>query len=135
MIEKLRESRSWQLFIITTLILIVPLLADINGRLSIMRRMRLEEVRLGQELSEAQAEHEALEAQLEWVTQEAYLEQWARVNARMSLPGEVAIIPFSPQQVEQAASAVESNPSPEDTSPAISEQWLRLFFDETTSNQ
>ena len=135
MIEKLRESRGWQLFIITALILIVPLMADINGRLGIMRRMRLEEVRLSQELSEEKAEHQALEAQLEWVGQEAYLEQWARVNAKMSLPGEVAIIPFSPHQVEQAASALESNPSPEDTSPAISEQWLHLFFDDTTSSQ
>lgn len=134
MIDKLRESRGWQLLIITALILIVPLLADINGRLGIMRRMRQEEARLSQELAEAQAEHEALQAELEAVTQEAYLEQWARVYARMSLPGEVAIIPFSSDQAESAASALESNRSSEDASVAISEQWLHLFFDEPTSS-
>lgn len=134
MIEKLRDSRGWQLLTIIALILIVPLLADINGRLGIMRRMRQEEARLSQELAEAQAEHEALQAELEAVTQEAYLEQWARVYARMSLPGEVAIIPFSPDQSEPATSALDSNSSSEDASVAVSEQWLRLFFDEPTSN-
>ena len=133
--QRIRDSRGWQLLIITALILIVPVLADINGRLGIMRRMRQEEARLSQELTEVQAEHEALQAELEAVTQEAYLEQWARVHARMSLPGEVTIIPFSPDQEGSAAPALESKVSSDDTSLAISEQWLHLFFDDATSNQ
>jgi cell division protein FtsB len=131
--EKLRDSRGWQLLIITSLILVVPLMADINGRIGILRRMHQQEARLNQELTQAQAEREALKARLQFVSGDEYLEQWARVEARMTQPGEVAIIPLYPESTQSETSASTTDSSPTDTSPSTSEQWHRLFFDAATN--
>jgi cell division protein FtsB len=127
-IEKLRESRGWQILLIAVLILILPLMVDINRRMSVIRRMRQEEARLEKELAEMQAEHEALQAQLEFVATDAYLEQWARVEARMTQPGEVAIIPLMVEPSEGAAPGSEGSSPHTDTPSSISEQWHHLFF-------
>lgn len=127
-IEKLHESRGWQLLLIAVLILILPLMVDINRRMSIIRRMRQEEARLEKELAEVQAEHEALQRQLEFVVTDAYLEQWARVDARMTQPGEVPIIPLIIEPSEGTAPGLEGSSPRTGTSTSIPEQWHRLFF-------
>ena len=126
MIKKLQESKSWQLLLISALILLMPLLVDVNGRISVIRRMRQEETRLEQELTQAQAERDALQEQLEFVASDAYLEQWARVEARMTLPGQVVIIPLQtePGEPTQTGSFFTAAPPPL----SIPEQWHRLFF-------
>ncbi len=126
MIKKLRESRGWQLLLISALILLMPLIVDVNGRISVIRRMRQEETRLEQELVQVQAEQDALQEQLEFVAGDAYLEQWARVEARMTKPGQVAIIPLTAEQntTPQADNFFSAVPS----TPSIPEQWRRLFF-------
>jgi cell division protein FtsB len=131
--EKLRDSRGWQLLIITSLILVVPLMADINGRIGVLRRMHQQEARLNRELTEAQAEQEDLEARLQFVSGDEYLEQWARVEARMTQPGEIAIIPLYEESTPSEASAPSANSPLADTSPSASEQWHRLFFDAATN--
>jgi cell division protein FtsB len=135
MIEGLRESRGWQLLLIAALILIVPLMVDINGRIGVIRRMRQEETRLEGELAEVQAEHAALQAELEFVASDAYLEQWARIDARMTQPGEVAIIPLIAEPSAQMAPAPESSPSRTAPPLSIPEQWHRLFFDDAAAPQ
>ena len=132
MIEKLRDSRGWQVLIITSLILVVPLMADINGRIGVLRRMHQQEARLNKELAQAQAEQETLEKQLQFVTSDAYLEQWARIEARMTRPGEVAIIPLYQEQTQPETSASRATSSA-DASLSTSQQWHRLFFDDATS--
>jgi cell division protein FtsB len=129
-IEKLYESRGWQLLLIAVLILIVPLTVDINRRMGIIRRMRREEALFAQELTRVQTEHEALQTRLEYVKSDDYLEEWARVEARMMLPDEVAIIPLLAESSNPIAPQHESSPPAEDTSLSIDEQWHRLFFDE-----
>ncbi|MGD9100838.1 MAG: septum formation initiator family protein [Anaerolineae bacterium] len=132
MIQKLRESRGWQLLIIAGLILLMPLIVDINGRISVIRRMHQEETRLKQELADIQAEQEALQTQLDFVASDAYLEQWARVDARMTRPGEVTIIPAPTNASEQTALGLENNLFPATAPPpSIPEQWRRLFFGDT----
>lgn len=133
MIQKLHGSRSWQLLIATTLILIVPLMADIQGRVGVLRRMHTERRRLSHDLTVIHAEQDALKAQLEFVTSEAYLERAARVDLRITKPGEVALIPMYAYQKQQTAPTPEDAPSSADTAPSVSEQWHRLFFDESTS--
>jgi cell division protein FtsB len=134
MIQKLRESRGWQLLIIAGLILLMPLIVDINGRISVIRRMHQEETRLKQELADIQTEQEALQTQLDFVASDAYLEQWARVDARMTRPGEVAIIPALTNASEQATPDLENNLFPPAAfPPSIPEQWRRLFFGDTTT--
>jgi cell division protein FtsB len=133
MIERLRDSRGWQLLIITTLILMVPLMADINGRIAVIRRMRLEETRLSRDLTNARAEREALQAQFQFVTDDAYLERWARVEARLTRPGEVAVIPLFREQNPGGTQAFGDRPSTTDTSLSIPEQWRQLFFDDAAN--
>jgi cell division protein FtsB len=134
MIQKLRESRGWQLLIIAGLILLMPLIVDINGRISVIRRMHQEQARLQQELADIQAEQEALQTQLDFVASDAYLEQWARVDARMTRPGEVAIIPAPAHASEQTTPDLENDLFPAtDPPPSIPEQWRRLFFGNVTA--
>ena len=134
MINRLRDSRSWQLLIGTTLVLIVPLMVDIQGRMEVLRRMREEEARLAQELTTMREEHENLEARLEFVLSEPFLEQWARVDLRLGRPGEVAIVPMYVEQSRQVTPTLKDIDSPTETTPAISEQWHRLFFVESTTH-
>lgn len=130
MIEKLGRSKSWQFLLIIALILIVPLTVDINRRISVLRRMHQEEARLTQELTEAQSEQSELQAQLEYVNSDAYVEAWARVEARMTLPGETAFVPLIDWEVETdqtlpSGAAAGSNLS-------IPQQWRRLFLGDAT---
>jgi cell division protein FtsB len=129
-IEKLYDSRGWQLLLIAALILVVPLTVDINRRMGVIRRMRQEEALFIQELANVQQEHEALQAELEFVRSDGYLEQWARVEARMTLPGEVAVIPLLAESSDPLAPESENSPPPNDAARPIDEQWHRLFFDE-----
>lgn len=133
MISRLRDSRSWQLLIGTTLVLIVPLMMDIQGRMELLRLMRNEESRLLQELATLNTEHERLQMRLELVVSEAFLDQWARVDLRLNRPGEVTIVPMHFEQPQQTTPALENASSPTETAPGISEQWHRLFFAESTT--
>ena len=128
MIQKLRESRNWQLVLIATLIILMPLIADINGRISVIQRIHREKARLEQELSQVQTEQTTLQAQLEFVASDTYLEQWARVDARMTKPGETIIIPLTSTPPGQAAPALENPIFPAASAPSIPEQWRSLFF-------
>ena len=132
MIEKLHESRGWQFLLIAALILVVPLIADVNRRMGDIRRMHQKETELEQELTAVQAEQEALQEQLEYVNSDAYVEEWARVEARMTLTDEVAIVPVITEPTQQTGSAEGPSP-PGDTSSSISNEWRSLFFDDATA--
>jgi cell division protein FtsB len=128
MIKKLSESRIWQLAMIIGLVIIVPLMIDINGRIGIIRRMRQRETSLQQEMAEAEQERAEIQAQLDALEEPAAVEEWARVEAHMTKPGEVAIIPIYSNATQP------ETPGQEETATAgaplsISEQWYRLFFD------
>jgi cell division protein FtsB len=127
-IERLRESKNWQFLLIAALILVVPLIVDINERVSDIRRKRQELTRLDTELAEVKAEHEALLEELEFVNGDAYLEQWARTDARMTKPGEVVIIPLPTDSAGQTDAELENASSRTDGELSIPEQWHRLFF-------
>lgn len=132
MIDKLRESPGRQVLLVIALITLMPLAIDINERLSTMRRMRKEEAQASQLLATAQAEQKTLQAQLDYVSSDAYLEQWARVEARMVQSGQVGIVPvwvdLTPGQDDVIQA--ESTSPPVDAPASIPEQWRRLFFDE-----
>ena len=132
MIEKLHESRGWQFLLIAALILVVPLIADVNRRMGDIRRMHQKETELEQELTAVQAEQEALQEELEYVNSDAYIEEWARVEARMTLTDEVAIVPVMTEPPQQTESA-EGPAPPGDTSSSISQEWHSLFFDDATA--
>jgi cell division protein FtsB len=133
MIDRLRESRSWQLLLIATLVLLIPLMADISGRMGVLHSMHQERARLTQSLAEAVAEQVTLKAQLEHVSDDQYLEQWARVEGRLARPGETAIIPQFAGQLSNRFTALDDIPSPAGSSSSVSEQWRHFFFDNSSN--
>jgi cell division protein FtsB len=130
MIDKLRQSRGWQFLLVSSLILLIPLMADISGRMSTLHRMHQEKARLTHELEMASAEHDILLARLESVSDDAYVERWARVDARMTVPGDVAFIPLAPEDIRPTFTSFEKRlprPQPETS---IAEQWRRFFLED-----
>jgi cell division protein FtsB len=129
MVEKISQSRGLQLLLIVTLILVVPLMVDINRRISVIRRMRQEQTRLEQEISTAWEDNAALKAEQAYVEMPAFLDRWARVDARMTLPGEVAIVPMSPRSASEMPTAPRQTGAGLTTARSISDEWHQLFFD------
>ena len=129
MMDKLRESRSWQLLFMTTLILLVALMADVSGRLSVLYRVNQKEAHLTLQRDEALVEQDMLAAQLEYVNGDAYLEKWARGEARLSRPGDVAVIPLLEGKTRKRFTALDDVPSLGGTPSSVSEQWRRFFFE------
>jgi cell division protein FtsB len=129
MMDKLRESRSWQLLLITTLIILVALMADVSGRMSVLYRVNQKEAQLTQQLNEARVEQDMLAAQLEYVNGDVYLEKWARGEARMSQPGDVAVIPLLDGKTRKRFTALDNIPSSGGTPSSVPEQWRRFFFE------
>ena len=132
MVDRLRNLRSWQLLVVTSLVVIVPLMADLHGRLGLLRRMRQEELRVTRELERLQAEQTTLKTQLDFVSDEAYVERWARVELRMTRTGEVGLIPIYQQQPQEVPSAAPASAVSGDSYFDIPEQWRQLFFPEAT---
>jgi hypothetical protein len=128
MFDNLRHSRAWQILLIATIMLLVPLMADISERVSTLHRMHQENGRLTHELEAALAENDLLLARLEDVNGQAYLEQWARTEARMTLPGDVAFIPLLPEVAKPTFPSFENRLIRPQPSTSIAEQWRRFFL-------
>jgi cell division protein FtsB len=129
MINRLRNSRGWQIALVTSVVLFAVLVSDVSGRMSILRRMHQEKTRLSQELALAHLEHESLRADLRSVQSDGYLDEWARVEARLTRPGEVAIIPVVADQVQLPQFGLEPTPDEEENATSNPDQWRRLFFE------
>ncbi len=128
MIERLRESHTWQLVFIGALIVIMPLMVDINNRLYVIRQMKQEKSRLEQELEQLEAKNQALQAQLEFVQSAAYTEFWARTQARMALPGEVAVVPISDGQSVDGSTHLADDGAWQTGALSPAQAWYDLFF-------
>ena len=92
-------------------------------QLTLAGEMRAEERRLEQAVAAKQARNDELRRQLTYVKSDEYVERWARVEARMVKPGEVAIVPLvaviEPPQAE---------PAPvEEPAPRSQPLWIRLW--------
>jgi len=61
-------------------------------QLVLAHQMRAEERRLEQAVATEQAHHDELVAQVEYAQSDEYVEHWARGEAKMSKPGEVAVV-------------------------------------------
>lgn len=105
-------------------VVFIPLAADFNARMVTIQQMRQEESRLVQALASASTRRADLEATRMYIQSDAYVEHWARVEARMAQPGQVAVIP-----VLLATPTPQAPPTPP-ASPVSSplEEWWALFF-------
>lgn len=115
-------------------ILSIGLILAINFSSRISEGQPLQEAynRVVAEIGSLQAEHARLTALRDQVLGDAYVEQWARSDGKMVLPGEVLIIPVP------SRSTVEATPEPQfnfDTAavpPSQPQPWLlwwQIFFD------
>lgn len=97
-----------------------------------LKQLQAAEAELTPLMDYEQQRHQELLQELEHVSSPAYPEEWARVHAGMTLPGEVRLV------VAQPEGAAESASSPPTTAPASSETtpqplplwqslWWRLF--------
>jgi hypothetical protein len=91
--------------------------------------MYQEEYQLAQEINQAKTQQAALQATRAYVESDAYVEDWARSDARMALPGEVAVIPMFQQPTPAPATPPPAAPLP--TSPL--DEWWALFFEPAPS--
>lgn len=121
------EWRLWlsgpQLIIIVVLLVGLFLTADFNRRLALNQSIVADEEALRQKVATAQAYQAELLAQIEAVQSDAYVERWARYEAKMVKPGEVLVVPLALPPTPEAV----PTPLPTPT-PAPWEAWWVLFF-------
>jgi cell division protein FtsB len=116
----------WQrLSPVLIVLILVPVGIAFNARLATIRQMRQDEARLSQEVSAEQARQANLKLLRAYVASDAYVEHWARVEARMAKPGEVAVIPVAPASAQVNA----VSPAPASLPSTIMDEWWAVFFD------
>ena len=112
---------------VVILMVIVPVAISFNARLATIRQMRQDEARLRQAVATEQLRQADLGSLRGHVASDAYVEHWARVDAKMTRPGEVAVSPV-------ASSSSQINlpePAPVNAPASILDEWWIVFFDET----
>ena len=117
----------WQrLSPVLIVLVLVPVAIAFNARLATIRQLRQDEMSVSQEVAAEQARQANLKLLQGYVASDAYVEHWARVEARMAKPGEVAVIPVAP-----ASAQVNTVPpsSPASVPSTIVDEWWAVFFD------
>lgn len=123
-----RGNPTWQRWAaVLILLMIVPVAISFNARLATIRQMRQDEARLKQAVATEQTRQANLKLLRSYVASDAYVEHWARVNARMTQPGQVAVIPIGSSNALLGFVA----PVPDNVPASILDEWWALFFDET----
>jgi cell division protein FtsB len=92
-------------------------------QLALARQMRMEEKQLEQTVAAEQMRHDELVARLEYVRSDEYVEHWARVEAKMARPGEVAVVVLKDWD-EEAAGDAQPTPTPK---PKAEPFWVELW--------
>jgi cell division protein FtsB len=122
-----------QIMFATILAIGLFLAIDFSGRISASQPLQAAYDRVQDEIHQLRLEQAQLIEQRDYVRSDAYVAQWARSEGRMTLPGEILIIPV-PSGVTVAQVAPVSAPLFEDlqTTPEEPDTWLlwwTLFFD------
>lgn len=104
-------------------------------QLALAEELRGETRELEQAVATLKAQQGYLTATLTYVHTDAYVEEWAREEARMAKPGEVVVIPLVQSDRSEPTSTPESapevRPAPEDDSqPFWHRWWLALVGSE-----
>ncbi|MCD4739029.1 MAG: hypothetical protein K8R89_07195 [Anaerolineae bacterium] len=73
-------------------------------------------------------QHATLEAQLEYVQSTAYVEEWARLRARMTYPQEVLVVPLLPSPTATSTAMPTAIPTMTPTAtPTLAPFWQRCW--------
>ena len=96
-------------------------------QLALARQMRLEEQRMERLVAAEQERHDRLASQREHVRSDEYVEEWARVEAKMARPGEVPVVVLEGPE-ESTAQPSQSTPTPTpQAQPFWAELWEAIF--------
>ncbi len=80
-------------FSVGAVLLSLPLLINIVGRMDAEARMQTEVTRVTQKLAADEAKLAGLTKALDYAKSDAFTERWARVSARWGRDGEVVVVP------------------------------------------
>ncbi len=86
-------------FSVGALLLSLPLLFNIVSRAQSEARMHAEVERMTQQVNALQTRLTSLHAALDYAQSDAFVEEWARVQARWSKAGEVVVVPPASREV------------------------------------
>ncbi|GAB4547287.1 MAG: hypothetical protein OHK0023_08380 [Anaerolineae bacterium] len=123
-------------------ILAISLLLAINfsGRIAAGRRINAERQEIEYEIQTLQARATSYRIELDFYRSDAFVEQWARREGKMHLPGEVLVVPVPGRAT--ATLIVTPTPQPEaieamrrEEAPSNIQLWWLLFFDSPPPNQ
>jgi hypothetical protein len=115
-------SRGWVLVAVVAAILIM---GDLNQRMAEARRIERESRIAETQVASLEAENSRLRTQMAAATSGVLVEQWARGEAGMVLPGERLLVPVDPAA---GTPTVEAAGSDRDDLPRPWEVWLTLLF-------
>ncbi len=123
--EPLKPGVMPTLWIVVAVVAGVLILGDLNRRMANARRLE-REARLAQtQVASLEAERSRLETQIAAATSGALVEQWARREAKMVLPGEHLVVPLPAAGGEPTPWPTPMPPPP---LPANWEVWWALLF-------
>jgi len=88
-----------QIIVLGLVVIIVLLMMDLNSRLSELFRLSSERDKIQTQVIELKQTRQILITQVAYATSELAVEEWARVEGHMALPGDNVIIPLPPGDV------------------------------------
>ena len=112
---------------LTAVVLLMLLMMNLNSRLNEYFRLTSERDKVGTQVSDLRATKVALETQAAYATSDEAVEEWARSEAHLALPGDQVIVPVTPANMTTVPK-VQETPTP----PMVQnwEVWWALFFGE-----
>jgi cell division protein FtsB len=116
------DQRGWLLLAAALAILI---LGDLNRRMTDARRLERDSIQLATQVVELERTNAALQTRVAMATSDPAVEDWARSEGRMVLPGERLIMPVP---AEPVAGRVPVDTAEPVEPPTNWEVWLALLF-------
>lgn len=116
-----------RLLVIGLIALVVLLMMDLNSRLSELSRLGAQRDLSQTQLANLKATEQALLTQIAYATSEVAVEEWARVEGRLVKPGDILVVPLSPDE-QMATPVTMVTPTPQ--SLTNWKVWQALFFGE-----
>jgi hypothetical protein len=110
---------------LSAVLLLVLLMMNLNSRLSEYFHLSSERDKLGTVVAYFRATKVALDTRAAYATSDQAVEDWARDEARMALPGDKMIVPLTPEG-QKLQPEVQVTPTP--TVVENWEVWWALFF-------
>ncbi|MBN1877290.1 MAG: hypothetical protein JXA33_23910 [Anaerolineae bacterium] len=104
-------------------LLVILLSSAFSAAWRMNRTLREKLATLEPRLEEALIQQATLQARLEWVESDAYVEAWAREEARMTLPGETLVIPILPTPTPTLPPTPTLTPTPTPTPAPFWQFW------------